>query len=151
MTTDQAPETAPTSKAAWKSAKRHEGVTLPSGQVVAIVLPNLATLIKSGELPNSLIDEAIELQQAKKITRDALVKSWEFTRFIVPRTVVDSVITEDDVEDLPISDVELLAAFATRNTDMDAVNHQLGGLETVKSFRNARGIYSLDEVLEDID
>lgn len=138
------------SKTGWKKRKVHEGVTLPSGAVVDIRLPNLAQLIKSGEIPNQLIDEALEQRNQDKITRETLEKTWAFTRFIVPRTLVKPEISDEDVEDLPIQDVEMLAAFATRSLDIDAVGHHLGGLETVQSFRSHRGLITLDEIVGDL-
>lgn len=150
MTMEAPEQQKATSKTGWKRNKVHEGVTLPSGAVVDIRLPNLSQLIKSGEIPNELVDDALEQRNEKKITRETLLKTWEFTRFIVPRTVVSPEIGEDDVDDLPIQDVEMIASFAGRGTDIDAVGHQLGGLERVKSFRAARGLLTLDEIVGDL-
>lgn len=143
----------PVSKTAWKKAKVHEGVTLPSGTVVSITLPNLPRMIKAGELPNALLDQALGANAAAKeegkVTKEMLEQAWEYTEFIVPLTVVEPKIETTDVGDLPTQDLEMIAAFASRVRDMDAVGHQLGGLETVKAFRRVRGIYDLDEILED--
>ena len=54
-----------TSTAAWKKARVHEGVTLPSGAVVDINVPNLSQLIASGQLPNTLIDSAMKHDSAE--------------------------------------------------------------------------------------
>lgn len=142
--------TKPVSKAGWKKAKVHEGITLPSGAVVSIALPNLAKMLKSGDIPNALLEQALALRQAKKIDAEAIDKAWEFAVKIVPATVASPDISEEDVEDLPIEDVEMIVAFATRNADTDAVGHQLGGLETLASFRKHRGILSIDEVVGDL-
>lgn len=149
MTETETPAPKPASKTAWKKAKFHPGVTLPSGTVVSIELPNLSALIKSGTIPNALIEQALAQRNAKQITKENLLETWEFTRFIVPQTVTDPEITSDDVDDLPIEDVEMIVNFATRNSDIDAVGHQLGGLETQKSFRKFRGLTSIDEILGD--
>ncbi len=146
---DTQTETEPRTAEGWKKRKVHKGITLPSGQVVDIQIPNLPVMAESGELPNELLDSAMEQNQARKITLDLLKKTWEFTKFIIPKTVVSPAITEADVVDLPTVDLEMLASFASRKSDMDAVGHQLGGLETVKSFRQIRGIFTLDEALAD--
>ena len=46
---------------------------------------------------------------------------------------------------------EMLVGFAQRAIDIDAVGHQLGGLETVKSFRASRGIWPLDPDDSDLE
>lgn len=137
-----------TTKGNWKKAGVHEGVTLPSGAVVSIRLPNLPKLIKSGQLPNDLIEAAIEVRDASKITREMLEESWEYTRWIVPRTVVAPEITEEDVDNdvVPPEDLELIVAFAGRQTDTDAVGHHLAGLEKNADWRRFRGRLSLDEI-----
>lgn len=152
MTETATPDTAPKplSKAAWKKSKTHT-VTLPSGAVATIELPNLAALIKAGNIPNNLIDDALKQRKASEVTQETLLSTWEFTKLIVPVTVIDPKLDPDDVDDLPIEDVEMLVGFATRNNDIDAVGHQLGGLETQKSFRKHRGLIGLDEVLADME
>ena len=141
-----------TSAAGWKKAKVHQGVTLPSGTVVDITVPNLVTMIASGELPNPLIDAAMQAQggspdQQEKLSPETLKDTWEFIRFIVPGMLVKPTITADDIDDLPVEDVEMLAGFATRRNDIDAVGHHLGGLETSRRFRELRGLITLDEAL----
>lgn len=136
----------PSSAQAWKRGKTHRGLTLPSGAVVDVVLPNLGSLIKRGELPNELLEAAIGHQKAETITRDMIVESWDYVRWIVPRAVVAPEITEDDVEDLDVVDVEMIASWASRTNDIDAVGHHLGGLETNADWRRFRGFLTLDEV-----
>jgi len=138
------------SKEAWKKANVHKGVTLPSGTVVDITIPSLPRLIKAGQVPNHLIDVAVEQGSADKIDREVLEQTWEFTRFIVPQMLANPSITEEDVEDLPALDLEMLISFASRVTDIDAVGHQLGGLETQASFRNLRGVFAPDSDLFDL-
>lgn len=140
------------SAAGWKKARVHEGVTLPSGVVVDITVPNLVTLISSGELPNPLIDAAMKAQGGDpeaggKLSVETLKDTWDFIKFIVPKMLVKPTITADDVDDLPVEDVEMLAGFATRRNDIDAVGHHLGGLETHRRFRELRGLLTLDEAL----
>jgi hypothetical protein len=140
------------SASAWKKATVHEGVTLPSGSVVDISVPNLVTMISSGELPNPLIDEAMKAQgggpeESKELSVETLKDTWSFIRYIVPKMLVHPTISEQDVDDLPVEDVEMLAGFATRRNDIDAVGHHLGGLETHRRFRELRGLLTLDEAL----
>lgn len=138
------------SKTAWKKASVHEGVTLPSGTVVDINIPSLPKLIKAGQVPNHLIDIAIEQGSAEKITKEVLEQTWEFTQYIIPQMVVNPAITAEDVDDLPPLDLEMLISFASRVTDVDAVGHQLGGLETQSSFRDIRGLSAYNESLLDL-
>jgi hypothetical protein len=55
---------AATSKSKWKAAKAHE-VTLPSGAEVKIELPDLAKMIKGGQVPNELLDVATKVGAGK--------------------------------------------------------------------------------------
>lgn len=140
-----------TTSAALKKRAVHKGVTLPSGAIVDIRLPNLAALLRADGIPNDLIEPALALQQDedKKLTREDIEKSWDFVEWVIPKTLVKPEIKQEDVKDLDPMDIEMLAAFATRRTDMDAVGHQLGGLDTQASFREHRGIISLDSLVGD--
>jgi hypothetical protein len=131
------------SKAAWKKKSTHT-VTLPSSAVVTITIPSLAKLIKTGQIPNTLVDAAIGVQERRKVTRDDIEREWEFTTWLIPIMVVDPEVSAEDVADLPWPDIEMLVGFASRNNDMDAVGHQLGGLETQAKFRDFRGIITTD-------
>lgn len=146
----EAPERPRTaSKAAWKKRSIHEGVTLPSGAVVSIKLPDLGHLLKVGTIPNELVEQALKhrTEDEEKITPEVLQQTWDYTCLIVPIAVVDPKIEPDDVPDLPKQDLQMILGFCSRSTDMDAVGHQLGGLETSKQFRDSRGILSVTEAL----
>lgn len=126
-----------------KARAIHRDVVLPSGAVVDIKIPNLPQMIKGGTVPNDLIDAALQHQSAEAITREMIEETWEYTQFIVPYVLVTPEINSDDVEDLDALDIELLANFASRRTDTDAVGRQLGGLDTQASFREFRTEQSL--------
>lgn len=138
-----------TSAAALKKRAIHEGVTLPSGAIVDIRLPNLQQMIAAGAVPNDLVDSAIQAakQPDRTPTVEDIKNDWSFTRFIVPKALVKPKIEEADVEELDAFDLDLLLALIARRTDIDAVGHQLGGLDTQQSFRDHRGILSVDEVV----
>jgi hypothetical protein len=144
--------TVKTTKASWKKAAVHEGVTLPSGTIVSIKLPNLALMIKTGQLPNTLIDAAVKQQntnsESLEVTREMIEDQWEFYSFLVVHTVVEPAITEDEIADLPVEDVEMLVELATRQRDMDAVYNHIGGLDKLDSFRKFRG---LDDSFTDLE
>lgn len=147
--TDTPPDTdsvKPDSKSGWKRRVNRPNVTLPSGAVVTIKLPNIAQLIKSGTLPNDLIEAAIEVRSADKITRQMLEESWNYTEFIVPLTVADPAIEAEDVKDLPPDDLEMLVGFAGRQIDTDAIGHHISGLEANAAWRKFRGRQSFDEI-----
>jgi hypothetical protein len=150
MTEATAPK--PDSLTQLKKRSLHEGVTLPSGAVVTIRLPDLAQMIKSKQLPSELIEAAVKLQDTedgkpKKLTVEDIEADADFVAYIVPLTIHEPKVKPEDLDDLDPMDKAMVASFATRRTDIDAVGHQLGGLETQKSFRRHRGIYDLDEAL----
>lgn len=149
--------TAPVKSAkAWKANAIHT-VTLPSGTVVKVKLPNLAGFVKSGTLPSSLLEASQKVAQASRAGEEVPKELYEemetFNTFLVTHTVVDPVITAEDIasgpdeEGIPPEDVEMIVGFATRRLDFDAVGHHLAGLETVESFRKFRG---LDTSAEDL-
>lgn len=145
--------TATKTKEAWFGRAEHSGVTLPSGAVVSINLPNLSQLLKAGDIPNPLADAAIEFENAKeqKVTKERVVESFDFVCWILPRTVVTPAINQEDVEQgkVPSEDVDMLCGFIARTLDMDAIGHHLGGLETNRGFRRFRNIIDWDEVSTD--
>lgn len=130
-----------TTAASWKARKTHE-VTLPSGTKVTIQIPNLPALIKAGRLSNDLLIQAAEIEgRSSTPTVEEIMEQHEFVKSLIAVTVVEPAITVEEVDDtIPVPDQEMLIAFAMRQTDMDAVYHQLGGLETMNSFREVRGL-----------
>jgi hypothetical protein len=125
----------------------HRGVFLPSGAIVDIKIPNLALLIKSGTLPNDLVESALKTQQVDEVTREMIEENWKYTEFILPRMLIQPKITAEDVPDLDALDIELLTNLAARRTDTDAIGRQLGGLDTQEAFRAFREVESLREAL----
>jgi hypothetical protein len=147
---------APLSKSKWKAAKTHE-VTLPSGAEVKIELPDLAKLIKGGQVPNDLLDVATKVGAGQKIEaeedtdkrKELLGQASDFNAFLVAQTVVEPKVTVEEVAagDIPAEDADYLVQLALRRTDFDAAGKHLGGLDTIKSFRELRG---LDTSIEDL-
>lgn len=136
--------------AAWKAKRRHL-VTLPSGFEVEIEVPNLPLLVKTGQLSNSLVAEALGTIQSGKLTVDAIAEQADFYAKLVSITVKSPAITEDDVvgpDPLPFEDIEMLVELATRQRDLDALGHHIGGLHTVKAWRTFRGLEHLDPDVE---
>lgn len=137
----------PKDAAAWKTSKRHD-VTLPSGVGVAIEIPNLPLLIKTGQLPNDLIDAAIGAIKRDEITAELINQQSDFYHKLVALTVKEPEITEADVADLPYEDVELIVEIATRNRDLDALGRHIAGLHKSSEWRHFRGLDYGDEALE---
>lgn len=134
----------------WKKAAEHE-ITVPSGEVVKIKIPDLPALIKTGQIPNNLIDAAIGvISGGKKVDREFVVEQGEFVDKLVALTVVEPSITEEDAKHIPVEDKELISELATRQRDLDAVGHHIGGLHTNKDFRTFRGLTTGYEDLEGI-
>lgn len=144
------------SKTAWKKAKVHPDITLPSGTVISIRIPNLAALAKTGQLPNELLRIAIpevagpepepttETEAQETLDRLAKFQSW-----ITAYSVVEPKITEEDIDDLPTEDVEMIVAIATRQRVVDEVGHHIGGLEASAEWRQFRGLPPLQSNLLD--
>lgn len=133
-----------TTLAAWKKAAVHD-ITLSSGVEVKIKLPNLPELVASGDFPNHLVEVAISVASGEtKVTAEEVKAQAEFFREVVSRTLVEPALTVDDVKELPFEDVELLAAIATRQRDVDALGHHIAGLDKSDDWRRFRGIEYLD-------
>jgi hypothetical protein len=130
------------SKTSWKNNRRHP-VTLPSSTVVDLEIPNLPQLIKTGQIPNNLVDAALgaaQSQQGKAPTREQIGQQAEFNDHLVAITVKDPEIAADDVKDLPYEDVEMIVEIAMRQRDVDALYRQLGGLHKSEEWRTFRGV-----------
>lgn len=143
-----------TSKTSWKKAAVHEGVTLPSGAVVSIKLPNLSLMLKTGQIPNPLVEAAVEMQNATErdieITREMIEQQWDYYAFLVSKTVVEPAITQEEVQEIPAEDIEMLVEFATRQRDIDAVYRHIAGLDQLESFRKFRSLGGSFEGLENL-
>lgn len=146
----QTEKTSKTTLAGWKKAKRHE-VTLPSGVTVQVEIPNLPALIKTGQIPNDLVDLTIKAAQGDLVVSKELIEQQaDFTAKLVTLTVKEPEVTDEDVADLPYEDCELLVEVATRQRDLDAEGHHIGGLEKSADFRKFRGLDFGDSPLESL-
>lgn len=137
------------SAADWKKQRRHI-ITLPSGYQVAVEIPNLPMLVKTGQLPNALVAEALTNIQRGELTAEVIAQQADFYEKLVAVTVKEPEITSEDVAELPFEDVELLVEIATRQRDLDAVGVHVGGLNTSKEWRRFRGLPDLDEDVEGV-
>jgi hypothetical protein len=78
------------SVSAWKKAKLHTNITLPSGFQVDIVIPNINEMIKTGKIPNDLVEAATAASTGdQKITPELLEDQAEFYRLLVTTMVVE--------------------------------------------------------------
>lgn len=138
----------PSSKAAWKKNRDHN-ITLPSGTVVTVRVPNLTAMAKAGTLPNELLElVAADQKDAPTLSVDEQIKQqYQFNKSLVTLAVVAPEITEADYDDIPAEDTQMIIQIALRQTDLDAIGHQLGGLEKVPEFRDFR---DLDRSFADI-
>ena len=139
-------ETQTASKAAWQKANAHT-ITLPSGTVVKIKLPNLPEMVKGGSFPNQLLPIAIKRIQEDEITADKISDLADYNRFLVHTMLIQPKVELEDVPTLPPADVDMLISIANRERDMDAVGHHLSGLETVDAFKKFRGLDDRNEGL----
>lgn len=128
----------PRTAAAWAKRREHD-VTLPSGAEVTICIPSLPVLLKAGQIPNELIAVAVKVEAKEDVTADNLVELAEFQRYLVQYACIAPEVTHEQVDDLPVEDVQMIVEFATRQRDMDALGHHLAGLEVTdewKAFRD---------------
>lgn len=136
--------------AGWKGKRQHK-ITLPSGFEVEVVVPNLPQLVKTGQLPNDLVSQALGVVEAGKLTAEAIAEQADFYAKLVVQTVKSPPLQEEDItgeDPIPFEDVEMLVEIATRQRDLDALGHHIGGLHTSKEWREFRGLGSLDEDVE---
>lgn len=130
----------PTTTAGWKKSKVH-AVTLPSSAVVELEIPNMPVLIKTGQIPNNLVDIAVKAARGTlEIDRDLMEQQAEFAAKIVALSCKNPVVKEEEVQDLPFEDVEMIVEIATRQRDLDALGHHVGGLHTQADFRAFRNL-----------
>lgn len=134
------PEVKAVTKTGWKGHAVHEGITLPSGALVDIRIPNLPALVRAGQLPNHLVEVAAGVQSGTvKITAELFQQQEEFTNKLVALTVVNPKLTEEEVEEVvPYEDQEHIVRLATRQDDLDALGRHIGGLHKQEDFRNFR-------------
>ena len=139
-------------KTAWINQGDHT-VTLPSGAVIGIRIPDLATLIEAGELPQNLLDEALGYAAGTKDdetpTKESIIKEREFRDLLVELTVTEPKLTTADVAKVPVEDKDLIVAIALRQRDLDAIGEHIGGLTKSDKFRAFRGLDSIESLLED--
>lgn len=129
--------------AGWKKAKRHT-VQLPSGFEVEVEIPNLPLMIKTGTIPNHLIDAALGAIEQQQVTPELIKEQSDFFELLVSTMVAEPKLTVEDVREVPFEDVELLVELGTRQRDIDAVGNHIGGLHTSKEWRQFRGFEDRD-------
>lgn len=147
----------PGTKSAWKKAGVHT-VTLPSGFVASIRIPDLAAMAKSGELDNDLLAYAVptppkpdDEEPTPEQKKENLTKLANFHDWLVSHTLVEPKLTPDEVsETVPTPDKEVLVELASRRRDMDVVGHHIGGLEVSAEFREFRELPARDEDILDV-
>jgi hypothetical protein len=138
----------------WVERATHT-VTLPSGAVVKIRLPDLSLLLAGQRVPERLrvlaleqvmgaIEGKPEIESEDGSATGKLEKQLgdlaELNFWLVSQMVVEPELTSDVLREgrLPNEDVEMLIALATRDTDEDALGVRLGvvPLERFDGFRD---------------
>lgn len=153
MPTQVAPDDTPqkaATLAGWKKNRVHT-ITLPSGTIIDVVIPDLPSLVKTGGIPNELVQTAIDVANGdRKVNKEDIVQQADFYNKLCAITVVAPAATEEDFAsgELPFEDKEMIVEVATRRRDIDAVGHHLAGLEKVKAWRTFR---NLDYVYQDLE
>lgn len=162
---------------AWKarSDRGPHTVNLPTGQVVDVIVPDSNALIRSGKLPDRLLEIALmataypdgaqgyiadlayrtvgdgdgKEAAAEKLSK-AIKDGLELRDWLVAHMVVKPEITPEDVADLPEPDVEMLLELAERkrNTDAAGVVLPIVVLEEFARFRDVAAGGEGDEARE---
>lgn len=147
----------PEGSGAWKNRALHT-ITLPSGQVVRIRIPNLTLLIKNDVLPERLrqvaVQEALnpggplvqpgQAGEAVTVDTETVKQLYDLYEFLVVEMLVDPEITAGDLPDLPQLDLDMLTQIAIRERDVDAAGIRLG-IEPVSRWEVFRQQHNCDE------
>lgn len=136
--------------AGWKKAATHYPM-LPSGVRVGIRIPDLATLIEAGDIPQHLLDVALGAAATSddiKPTVELIKQQKEFTDILARLTVVEPTLSDADLPNIPFEDKVFLVEIAMRTRDLDAEYEHLGGLTKSENFRRFRKLGEFDTDLE---
>lgn len=110
-----------------KLKKRGEGVVLqvPSGLRFRVTRPNISTLVKTGQMPNSLIGTAIQQQKGfEPKTSQELKEVFELVDFLVKLAVKQPQLDDEMINDMEDDDKFVI------------FNYVMGGVDSLQSFRN---------------
>lgn len=131
----------PTDLAGWKKAATHHPL-MPSGVRVGIRIPDLPGMIEAGDIPQHLLDVALQVAggtaDSVKPSVELVKQQREFTDHLVMKMVVEPKLSEADLAEIPYEDKEMLVAIGTRARDRDAEGSHLAGLDTSEKFRRFR-------------
>jgi hypothetical protein len=106
--------TAPTSASAWRRDDEPRPVTLPSGNVALLRRPSLLQMMKRGEIPNPLMEAALELLDGQP-TKDLggmaeMIEFLALSCFVEPKVVPDEEAQNGDLPLSALSDADKLHA-----------------------------------------
>lgn len=143
--------------AQWKQAGKHE-VVLPSGFTVTIRIPDLSSMVETGQLPQTLLDTAVkaakgEITPEQEQTPEMAAKEREFKNLVTLAAVIEPKLTEadmDPVSGIPTEDKEMIVEFACRQREFDAIGNHIAGLHLSEQFRKFRGLTELYEDVEGV-
>ncbi len=128
--------------AALKAARKKGGhITLPSGTVVRIEVPSLPELLRANVVPNELVKyvtEEADNVMSGTVDMEKIKEATDFMRFVVAKTIVEPDVQPEDVPELATEDADMVMEFALRQREVDAVGHQLHGLEKLSEWRSFR-------------
>lgn len=134
----------------WAEAAVHTPV-LPSGRRVKMKVLDLPTLIEAGEIPQHLMEAAAGVANADENFKPDVAffaREREFTDRVCILSVVSPQLNEANVKRIPAEDRAMLAAWATRARDVDAIGDHIGGLSTSEKFRRFRELGEFKPTLE---
>ena len=127
--------------------RRTRTVTLPSGAVVTVRLPDLGTMAKGGRIPNELLSFALRFEteaiRINPMSDDERMQYIAFCRWIAAQTVVEPKIEPDDWDELPNEDYTQVLSWALRTDDLPFPPEEQNGKVTtvaeLASFRDEPG------------
>lgn len=149
----ESPPAAVTSKSAWQKLTKHH-VTCPSGAVVRIRIPNLASLVAMDAVPEQLKGAALrEIAQELvgslqavadggasevKLSEEDVKALYELNEWMLCWSLIEPEITPADLPELPEEDLEMLVQIVSRERDVDARGVRLGvePLSRLERFRH---------------
>lgn len=129
----------------WADLAEPQAIALPSGQRVAIVLPDLLNVAALGEIPSALLDWVHSLSgqadgqaEAPDDGRTDMDRTVEFVgrmRELARVTVVEPALTEAQWRSVPSEDLIMLGQIAMRTVTEDADKQPIRGLQPRAAFR----------------
>jgi hypothetical protein len=123
-------EAAGTAPSEWKRDNLPQAHTLPSGNIAVLRRPSLMEMLRHGEIPNPLLDVALEVAQGQPLTD--YKQAAEFLSVMVANAFVEPRMT---TEDEPIAEGEIAISWLDDNDRQYVMAWVQKGIAGIAPFR----------------